>query len=427
VASRASPGGCRVWIVNQYADAPDRPAGTRHYDLARQLVARGHDVVIFAAGFSNVTHREERLARWRLYRTEWFDGVRFVWLRTFPYRRNTWRRQVNMLTYLAAFLLVQTRFPPAETIIGSTVHPFAALGAWLVARRRGARFLFEVRDLWPQTLVDLGALREGSPGERLLRAIEAFLVRRASFVIALLPGMPDYLQQRGLPTHHVVYIPNGVDLAVFDAVVADDGGVPDSVRGALEAIRVMRAEGRFVVGYVGSFGRVNKLEVIVRAAALAEATAPGRIGLILIGDGAERADLERLASSGGPVALGPAVPRRYVPTILRALDATIVHATSTPVYRYGISFNKLFDYMAAARPVVFACDSAYDPVAAVGAGISIRPDDPQLVAEACLELADAGPERRARMGAAGREHLVREHDLERLGETLATVVSCSRP
>lgn len=420
------PNACRVWIVNHYAAAPDRPSGTRHFDLARQLVARGHDVVIFAAGFNNTTHREERLTRWRLYRTERFDGVQFVWLRTFPYQGNTWRRQVNMATFLIAFLVVQTRFPAPATVIGSTVHPFAALGAWLAAGRRGAQFVFEVRDLWPQTLVDLGALRVGSPGERLLRTIEAFLVRRASVVITLLPGMQDYLRERGLPTRHVVYIPNGVDLTTFDAPVAGDGGVPHAVASSLEVIDEMKAQGRLVFGYVGAFGRVNHLEVIVRAASLAESEAPGRVGLVLVGDGTERAELERLAGPSGPVVICPSVPRNHVPTILRALDATIVHATSTPVYRYGISFNKLFDYMAAVRPVVFACTSAYDPVAAEGAGISVRPDDPRAVAEACLAVADVGPVERARMGAAGRAYVVREHELGRLGGVLATVVAGRR-
>ena len=223
-----SPSGSRVLIVNHYADAPDRPTGTRHFELARQLVARGNTVTIFAAGFSHITGRDERLGRWRLFRTAWFDGVRFVWVRTLPYRGNTWRRKVNMLSFLAAFLVVQTRFTAPDAIIGSSVHPFAALWAWQVARVRDARFLFEIRDLWPQTLVDLGAMRDGSPVERLLRTIEAFLVRRASFVITLLPGMSDYLRERGLPADHVVYIPNGVDIRSFDAAAPSTNGEPDS-------------------------------------------------------------------------------------------------------------------------------------------------------------------------------------------------------
>lgn len=425
-ADRTPSRGRRVWIVNHYASTPDRPAGTRHFELARELVKRGHSVTIFAAGFGHQTGRERRLAPGLIYRSEWFDGVRFVWLRTLPYRGNTWRRQLNMLSYLATFLVVQTRSKAPDVIVGSTVHPFAALGAWLASRLRGAEFVFEIRDLWPQTLVDLGAMRVGSPGERLLRALEAFLVRRASVVITLLPGMRDYLTERGLPAHHVVYIPNGADLAAF-AASAPVGDEPAAVTRSLQEITRLRDDGRFVLGYLGAFGRVNRVDVIVQAAAAAERRDPGRVGIILIGEGPERLEVKRLAAANPAVRFGPAVPRRFVPTILRALDATVVHTTLTPVYRYGISFNKLFEYMAAERPVVFACESAYDPVQATGAGLTVRPDDPEHLAGAFLELAGATPEARAAMGSAGRSYVAREHNFEHLGETLNAVIEGRLP
>jgi Glycosyl transferases group 1. len=416
----------RVWIVNHYASTPDRPAGTRHFELARELVKRGHAVTIFAAGFGHQVGRERRLASGSLYRSEWFDGVRFVWLRTFPYRGNTWRRQLNMLSFLAAFVVVQTREKAPATVVGSTVHPFAAFGGWLVARLRGAEFVFEIRDLWPQTLVDLGAMRIGSSGERLLRALEAFLIRRATVVITLLPGMRDYLSERGLPVHHVVYIPNGANLTAF-AASAPVGDEPEEVTRSMQEITRLRAEGRFVLGYLGAFGRVNRVDVIVQAAAVADRRDPGRIGVVLVGEGPERLEVERLAAANPAVAFGPAVPKQFVPTILRALDAAVVHTTFTPVYRYGISFNKLFEYMAAERPVVFACETAYDPVQATGAGLTVRPDDPERLAAAFLELAGVAPEARAVMGSAGRSYVAREHNFEYLGETLSAVIEGRLP
>jgi glycosyltransferase involved in cell wall biosynthesis len=389
-------------------------------------VKRGHAVTIFAAGFGHHTGREKRLGSRSLYGGESFEGVRFVWLTTFPYRGNTWRRQLNMLSFLAALLVVQTREKTPDIVVGSTVHPFAAFGGWLAAKLRGAEFVFEIRDLWPQTLVDLGAMRIGSPGERLLRALETFLVRRASVVITLLPGMREYLSERGLPAHHVVYIPNGADLAAFaaSAAVSDE---PEAVIRSLQEIARLTAEGRFVVGYLGSFGRVNRVDVIVQAAAVAETRDPGRVGVILIGEGPERLEAERLADANPAISFGRAVPKEFVPRILRALDATVVHTTFTPVYRYGISFNKLFEYMAAERPVVFACESAYDPVQAAGAGLSVRPDDPDGLADAFLELAGITPEARAAMGSAGRDYVAREHNLERLGETLNAVIEGRLP
>jgi glycosyltransferase involved in cell wall biosynthesis len=415
-----------VWIVNHHASLPDQASGNRHFMLARQLLGRGNDVTIFAASFGHHSGMERRLKSRDLYRTEAFDGVRFVWLRTTPYRGNNWRRPLNMLSFLVAFMVVQTRERRPDFVIGSTVHPFAAFGGWLAAKLRGARFAFEVRDLWPQTLVDLGAMRVGSPGERLLRGMEAFLVRRASAVITLLPGMRDYLAEQGLPTEHVVYIPNGADLSAFEDAPSP-GDLPESTRTCLGEIARLRADGRFVLGYLGAFGRVNRVDVIAEAAAVAEARERGRIGVVLIGDGPERPAVERVAQGSPAVAFGPPVPKYSVPVLLRALDATVVHTTYTPVYRYGISFNKLFEYMAAERPVVFACDSAYDPVADVGAGITVQPDDPELLADAFLQLARATPDARATMGSAGRDYVTREHNLATLGETLHEVVEGRLP
>ena len=192
-----------------------------------------------------------------------------------------------------------------------------------------------------------------------------------------------------------MYIPNGVDLEVFGA--PGDRGPHDGVarrEPVMREISRMRESGRFVLGYMGTFGRVNGVDVLVRAAEIAEERAPGRVGLLLVGDGPERESVERLARSVPAVAVRAAVAKQHVPEILRALDATVVHATATPVYRYGISFNKLFEYMAAGRPVVFACESTYDPVADAGAGVTIPPNDPERIAEAFL----GWPPRRPRPG-----------------------------
>ena len=427
-AAERTPDGSRkvVWIVNHYASLPDQPSGTRHLTLAKELVARGHSVTIFAASFGHHSGVDRRLRARDLYRREALDGVRFVWLRTTAYHGNDWRRQVNMLSFLVAFMVVQAREPRPDVVIGSTVHPFAAFGGWLAARLRRARFAFEVRDLWPQTLVDLGAMRVGSPGERLLRSMEAFLVRRASAVITLLPGMREYLAGRGLPTEHVVYIPNGADLSAFEDAPLP-GDLPETTRACLGEIARLRAEGRFVLGYLGAFGRVNRVDVIAEAAAIAEAREPGLVGIVLVGNGPEREAVELIAAGDPAVAFGPPIPKYTVPGFLRALDATVVHTTYTPVYRYGISFNKLFEYMAAARPVLFACESAYDPVQAAGAGLTVRPDDPEDLAGAFLVLAGMTPEARAAMGSAGREYVDREHNVKNLGATLNAVVEGRHP
>jgi glycosyltransferase involved in cell wall biosynthesis len=209
-------------------------------------------------------------------------------------------------------------------------------------------------------------------------------------------------------------------VATFTAE-AEPGDLPEAVAACLDAVRRFRSEGRFVIGYLGAFGRVNRADLIAQASAIAEARYPGRVGVVLVGEGPERPAVERSAA-GTPAAVLMPVPRQTVPLVLRELDATVVHTTYTPVYRYGISFNKLFEYMAAARPVVFACDTAFDPVRTAGAGITVEPDDAGRMADAFVSLAGASTAELASMGEAGRAFVVREHDAGRLGDRLAAIV-----
>ena len=130
------------------------------------MVRHGGDVTVFAASRLRWTGKDDRAGGRSLARTQHFDGVRFVWLWTIPYYGNTWRRMANMLSYAVIVCVAQAGRPAPDVVVGSTVHPFAALAGWLIARLRGARFIYEVRDLWPQTLIDLGAIAEGSLAAR---------------------------------------------------------------------------------------------------------------------------------------------------------------------------------------------------------------------------------------------------------------------
>jgi len=406
-----------VWIFNHYADAPDRPAGTRHFDLGRGLVRRGFRVTIFAAGFSHATLRETRVPKRRLFWVATYDGVRFVWLRTLPYRGNTWLRLANMLSYAAMALLVQRRLRRPDAVIGSTIHPFAAAAGYIVARLRGAQFLFEIRDLWPQTLIDMGALREASLTARWMRWLEAILVKRAEVVITLLPETAQYLAQRGLPADHVLYLPNGVRLDVHRP-----GKAPARMA---ELIDRLKADGRFVYGYLGAHGRANHLDVVLDAAAQLSLQAATAIHVLLIGDGPEKPRLIRRASALGlkNVTFADPIPKNAVPGTLRRLDGAIIHLADIDVFRFGISPNKLFDYLANEVPVLSACRSPNDPVADAGAGMSLPPDDASALATAMRSMAALPTAERRRMGVMGRRYVERHHDIDLLAGELADRLS----
>jgi glycosyltransferase involved in cell wall biosynthesis len=404
----------RVWIFNHHATAPDQGSGTRHFDLAVRMAAAGHQVTIFAAGFNHFTGREERLKGWQLYRADSWSGVRFVWLRTIPYRRNDLRRLLSMVSYLAVATMVQSRFGRPTHVIGSTVHPLAALAGYLVARWRGARYFFEIRDLWPQTLIDLGTIGERSAAAQVLRRLERFLVERSDGVIAVLPGVAAYLSEMGMRPVELLYLPNGVAPAGESADL-----LSDSTRELVERIGRWRSEGRFVILYAGSHGVHNRLSVVVDAARRLAATEP-RIVIVLVGDGTEKADLAASleAEPLDNVVLHAPVPKADVLSLLASADACLLHMTRTPVYRYGVSFNKLFDYMASGRPILFACEASNDPVAEGDAGLSVPPDDPEAMAKAAADLSRMSASDLARLGANGRRYVEAHHDIRELARQL---------
>jgi glycosyltransferase involved in cell wall biosynthesis len=281
---------------------------------------------------------------------------------------------------------------------------------------RRARFIFEIRDLWPQTLVDMNVLGEHSVAARVLWWLEALLVRRAELVLSVLPGIHDYLRRRDLPTEKVVYLPNAVHLASTPPT-----SIPSALR---EQFERWRREGAFIATYAGSHGAANALETLLDGADRLQ-RAGSNVRVAMVGDGPEKerlvADARRRALEN--IVFFDPIPKTAIPDLLIHSDAGIFHLAEVDVFRYGISSNKLFDYLASGRPVVFACRSGNDPVAEAGAGISIPPRDPDALARSLDWLASLSAKERLEMGRRGRGYVEKHHDIDALGDRLAQLVS----
>lgn len=408
----------RLWIFNHYAVPPTSGAGTRHADLGRELARTGWDVTIFASSLNHFTGADEHLRGARLSYGERIDGVRFVWIRTPRYKGNGIRRLANMAVYSVLALIVQARHDAPTHVIGSTAHPLAAFVAKISARLRRARFYFEIRDLWPQSLIDLGIISERSVAARGMRWLERVLVETAVAVIALPPGVGHYFAEHGMRPRTLVHIPNGVDLH------ADSYAPSASAEEATRAIQRWQALGRYVAVYAGAHGEANGLNTVVDAARVLQAR-NATVGLILIGDGPNKRELEALAAdlSLTNVKFARPVPKTALRLVLQRADACLLHVAATPVHRYGVSFNKLYDYMASGKPIVFACETPYDTVAEAACGVSIPPGDPEALADALVGLSTQRPEDLEAMGRRAREYAAERHDIRTLGRQLHDVLT----
>jgi glycosyltransferase involved in cell wall biosynthesis len=315
-----------------------------------------------------------------------------------------------MLSYMSRAWWLGRKLPQLITevgkpdaIIGSSVHLLAVLAAYGVAKHHGARFVMEVRDLWPQTIIDMGELSAGSPVTKILQALEQFLYREAERIITLLPRAGEYISAQEIGEDKIVWIPNGVDLSRFDNIEL-----------------MGRSHGEFNVMYLGAHGRANALDVPLQAAKLVQDRGFSNSRFILIGDGPEKPHLIELAQELElrNVEFRDPVQKTNVSQTLQEADVLLFNLEEVTTFRYGISSNKLFDYMAAKKPVIFSVKTSNNPVEEAHCGFTVPPRDPAALAEAVIELYRMPKEARQTMGHRGRAFVEKHHSIPVLAERL---------
>ncbi|MFN0198406.1 MAG: glycosyltransferase family 4 protein [Planctomycetaceae bacterium] len=395
----------RLWIVNHYAYAPNHFAGTRHYSLARHLIRRGHDVTVISTSFFHKACRETRLTKGESYKREVIDGVPFHWMRTPPYQGNTFGRLWNMAVFAGRVWREQglAHEPRPDAIIGSSPDLLAAWAAERLARRFGVPFVLEIRDLWPETLVSLGRVSRIHPLVLWMSRIERGLYHRADRILSLLPGAAEFIAQHGGAREKTVWLPNGIDLE----------WIPEPTP--------IEEKSTFTVMFAGAHGPANGLDLVLDAAEILQKNpAPMPIRIQLVGDGREKPRLMQKAQTAGlkNVEFVAPVPKQQVYEKLQQADAFLMVLENSPVFQWGISPNKLWDYMACARPVIFSVSTPYNPVEEAGAGVTAIPGDPRSLAESIRTLAAQPLAVRREMGQHAREHVLRHHSFENLAVTL---------
>ena len=395
-----------LWIVNHYAGLPDTTPATRTFDLGRQLVRMGHHVTVFACSFNHYSFTEERLKWYQLVARAEIEGVRFVWIRGVHYRKNDVWRLLNMLVFALLALVVGSRLKPRpDIVIGVTVHPLAPVSAFFISRLRGARFWLDITDIWPQSLIELGHLRADSLSAKAIAWLERFSLRKAKVVISVLPGIADYVRDQGLPDKPTAWVPNGIDAQrapTLDLCEPSDGPT-------------------FTLTWAGGFAPAHALDTILEAAAILQAKPEPRIRFTLIGDGPQ---LERVKKRVGELGLTNVeltgfVPKAQLYQRLAQADGFLVTGRNLPVYRYGISYNKVFDYMLAGRPIIFAVNARNNPVAEAGAGLSVPAENAPALAQAILQLRDLPRSARQEMGQLARQFVLSQFDYSVIAARLA--------
>jgi glycosyltransferase involved in cell wall biosynthesis len=375
-----------VLLIHQAFVGPGEPGGTRHLELAIRATRRGHRFTIIASDVNYLTGKQAP----RLTEEEVAPGVIVRRTRSSPHlHRSFLWRVLAFLAFMRTSAIDALRVKSVDVVFGTTPPIFQAMSAWMVAAVKRVPFVLEVRDLWPEFAIGMRVLRNPVLIS-VARALERFLYARATVVIVNSPSYVDYLMAKGLPADRIYFVPNGVDMSMFNP--ARDGALMR---------REWGLDGKFVALYAGALGQANDIPTLLGAAM--QLSADSDIRIVLIGDGKESQALQcRAAAMGLSNVLFPgSVPKDRMPDALAAADACIAILQNIPVFRITYP-NKVFDYMAAAKPTVLAIDGAIRKVIEeAGGGIYVPPGDPVLLATAIRDLA-GDREACRRMGVAAR-------------------------
>lgn len=379
-----------LW-VNHFAVPPGDGGGTRHFEVGQELGRCDWDVTIAASDFhyhlrryTRRTHEDNRDVI-----VEPFENVEFRWLWASSYTRNNWRRAWNWISFSRSLLRSSRRMRTPDVVIGSSPHLFAALAAERLADRWRVPFVLEVRDLWPESLIAAGG-RKG-PAYYIFEKIAHYLYSRADQIICLARGTMTYLEKLEVSAAKLVYIPNGVNPESFPAIE-----------------RPFRDT--FTAVYAGAHGPANGLDVVLEAADLLQEDPSFRF--VLIGDGPSKNDLIRIAASKGlrNVEFRDPVAKRDMAGVLAEADVGLMVLRDTPLFSFGVSPNKLFDYFGASLPVV--CNvpgEVAGMVTAARGGEQASPGSAGSLAEALRRLRGYSHQNRSEMGRNAREWVTREH------------------
>lgn len=389
----------RILLINHYAGTPALGMEYRPYYLAREWVRSGHEVVVLSADFSHVRARQPAGGH------ETVDGITYHWLPTPAYQGNGLGRVKNIWSFLrqawqlAPALAAESK---PDVVIASSTYPLDIWIARRIARLANAKLIYEVHDLWPASPMELSGLPWWHPFILLCQKAENDAYRDADCVVSMLPKVAEHMSQHGLDLRKLHIVPNGISPEEWP-------DMPEPLAGPLaDHLNTLKNAEKIIVGYAGSHGIPNALDVLLNAAALLR-NSP--LSFVLVGNGHEKAQLaQRVRDEGlNNVALFDPVPKPQIPALLAHFDIAYIGWKRTPLYRFGIAPNKLMDYMMAGCAVLHSVEAGNDPVAEAGCGLTVVPESPHVVAQGLLQLAATTPQQRHDMGQRGRAFVLANH------------------
>lgn len=409
-----------ILLINHYAGSIYHGMEYRPYYLAKKWVEKGHNVTIIAASYSHLrTDQDDICKNNEKIDMQDIDGINYLYLNTPIYSGNGVSRFKNMISFVWQLykqrkFLVQ-KFNP-DVVIGSSTYPLDMIPAKAIAKLANAKVFFEVHDLWPLSPMELGNMSKYHPFIQIMQFGENFAYKHSYAVISMLPKAEEHMLEHGLKKGKFHYIPNGFNQN--DWIL---NGNSEKFRYDSE-LSALKSKYKLLIGYAGGHNISNALDDFIQAIKINDNPS---IAYCFVGKGTEKKKLYEYSRQHNlnNVYFFDAIPKLEIPIFLEYMDILYIGWKKKSLYRFGVSPNKLFDYMMAKKPILHAIEAGNDLVQEAGCGISVVPENPEAISKGITLISSLSEDERIIMAKKGYDYVLENHEYEVLANKFLKVIN----
>ncbi len=387
-----------VWIINDYAGSPFHGMTHRHYYMAKEMKKEGIKPIIISASYSHFMIKEPRIGN-KPCLHEKVDMIDYFWLKVLRYKDSRDKKRVlKWFQFCYKLLFLPSGIDKPSTILCSGSAPMLILPSYFLAKKYGAKLIFEIRDIWPLTLMNFKNYSKYNPLIYIMQKCVNFGFKHSDEVISVLPFTNQYIKEQGIHNVKFSYLPNGIFLDEIKSPIALNPETKSKI-----------PNDKFIIGFAGAMGMGDGMDLLIDTANILKTN--NNIHFVLVGKGSEKERLkERIKNLKlENISILDAIPKKEVQNLLTLFDVCYMGWDDNEIYKYGISANKIFDYMYASKPIVHIFNGQGDLIEEAKCGISIKEQNPNLIANAILELYNTPFEKRVAIGQRGKLFVLNNH------------------
>jgi len=404
-----------IWIINDYAGSPSHGMTYRHYYMAKELQKKGVNPIIISASFSHFFNNYPPIKE-QSYLTEMVDKIEYLWINVIKYKNSRDKKRVwKWFQFSFKLFTLPKNLQKPDMILCSGSAPMLVIPSYYLAKKYHAKLIFEIRDIWPLTLMNFKGYSKYNPLIYLMQKSVNFGFKHADHIISVLPNTDKYIQEQGIYNFNFTYLPNGIFLEELE----NPSPLTNSVQAQIP-------KDKFIVGYTGAMGMGDGLDLLIDVAKELEEIS--KIHFILVGKGSEKERLKARIKNLKlhNITIINAIPKKEVQSMLKEFDTCYIGWEDKSIYKYGISANKIFDYMYSEKPIIHLFSGKGDLISKAGCGLTIDQHKSSLITEAILELFHSSKERRKAMGIRGKSFVLKYHTYSKITDKFLDIFTAKK-